>query len=313
MAFAQGSRSNLAYTAESTFGTTPSNTTLAYLPINSHSLDLTKERVQGNEIQSDRMPRVDRHGNRQVGGTIECDLRKGDFDELLESAMMGSFTSDVLKVGSTAKFFTMEDGALDIDYYRAFTGCHVGGMTVSMAPNQMVTASFDIIGKNMTISQASASADSGGTENTPSASSTNAPFDSYKGDVREGGTGSSDVISLVTSLEFSITNNLSPTFIVGADSAQAINAGRAIVEGTMTCYYEDNTLINKFLNETESSLQVSVDDPTDANPYTFNFPRIKYNGASVPLADESSRIITLPFIALYDTSEGTNLKITRTS
>ena len=313
MAFAQGSRSNLAYTAESDFGTTPANTQLAYLPINSHSLDLTKERVQGNEIQSDRMPRVDRHGNRQIGGTIECDLRKGDFDELLESAMMSSFSTNVLKVGSTPKFFTMEDGALDIDYYRAFTGCHVGGASFSMAPNQMVTASFDVIGKDMTIGQVSKSQASDGTENTPSASSSNAPFDSYSGDVREGGTGSSDVINLVTSLEFSITNNLSPTFVIGSDAAQAINAGRAVVEGTVTVYYEDDTLINKFLDETETSLQVSVDDPTGSNPYTFNFPRIKYNGASVPLADESSRLITLPFVSLYDSSEGTNLKITRTA
>ena len=74
MAFAQGSRSSLAYIAETTFGTTPSTPTFANLPINSHSLDLTKDRVEGNEIQADRMSRVDRHGNKQAGGSIEVDL-----------------------------------------------------------------------------------------------------------------------------------------------------------------------------------------------------------------------------------------------
>ena len=63
MAFAQGSRSSLAYITETAFGTTPSTPTLATLPINSHSLDLTKDRVEGNQINADRMPRVDRHGN----------------------------------------------------------------------------------------------------------------------------------------------------------------------------------------------------------------------------------------------------------
>jgi len=68
MAFAQGSRTSLAYIAENTFGTTPASPTFANLPINTHSLDLTKDRVEGNEIQADRMPRVDRHGNKQAGG-----------------------------------------------------------------------------------------------------------------------------------------------------------------------------------------------------------------------------------------------------
>ena len=77
MAFAQGSRSSLAYIAETAFGTTPASPTFAYLPFNTHSIDLSKDRVEGNEIQSDRMTRVDRHGNKQAGGSVEVDLRKG--------------------------------------------------------------------------------------------------------------------------------------------------------------------------------------------------------------------------------------------
>ena len=114
MAFAQGSRSSLSYIAETSFGTTPASPTFAYLPFNTHSIDLTKDRVEGNEIQSDRMTRVDRHGNKQAGGSIETDLRKADFDELFESAFFSTFSTDVLKVGTTPKYFTMEDEAADI-------------------------------------------------------------------------------------------------------------------------------------------------------------------------------------------------------
>ena len=304
MAFAQGSRSSLSYIAETSFGTTPSTPTFANLPINSHSLDLTKDRVEGNEIQADRMTRVDRHGNKQAGGSIEVDLRKGDYDELLESAFFNSYATNILKVGTTPKFFTIEDAANDIAQFRLFTGMAVSTASFSIAPNQMVTATFDMVGKGMT--QAGTTGSTGG---TPTASTTNSPFDSYSGTITDGGSG----ISIVTSIDFSLSNSLAPTFVVGADNAQSLEFGSAVVEGTMTVYYEDETLINKFLNETESSITVSVDDPTGSNAYTFEFPRVKYNGASVPLQNPQSRLITLPFVALYDSVEGTNLKMTRTA
>ena len=304
MAFAQGSRSSLAYIAETAFGTTPATPTFAYLPFNTHSIDLSKDRVEGNEIQSDRMTRVDRHGNKQAGGSLEVDLRKGDFDEFIESAFFSSFSTDVVKIGTTPKYFTIEDAAEDISQYRTFTGMAVSGMSVSIAPNQMVSTTFDMVGKDMT--QAATTASTGG---TPTAASSNQPFDSYSGTISDGGS----AVSIVTSIDFSIQNSLAPTFVVGSDAAQSLEYGRAVVEGTMTVYYEDATLINKFLNETESTIEVSVDDPTGANSYTFLFPRVKYNGASVPVQNPQSRLITMPFVGLYDATEATNIKLTRTS
>ena len=304
MAFAQGSRSSLAYIAETAFGTTPASPTFAYLPFNTHSIDLSKDRVEGNEIQSDRMTRVDRHGNKQAGGSVEVDLRKADFDEFIESAFFSSFSTDVVKVGTTPKYFTIEDAAEDISQYRTFTGMAVSGMSVSIAPNQMVSTTFDMVGKDMT--QAATTASTGG---TPTAASSNQPFDSYSGTISDGGS----AVSIVTSIDFSIQNSLAPTFVVGSDAAQSLEYGRAVVEGTMTVYYEDATLINKFLNETESTIEVSVDDPTGANSYTFLFPRVKYNGASVPVQNPQSRLITMPFVGLYDAVEATNIKLTRTS
>jgi len=101
--------------------------------------------------------------------------------------------------------------------------------------------------------------------------------------------------------------------VIGDDTTPQLEFGRSIIEGTLSCYFEDLTLVNKFLNETPSELQVSVDDPTGSNSYVWFFPSIKYNGASVPLANEQSRIIELPFEALYDSVEGTQLLLTRSS
>lgn len=301
MAFAQGSRSSLSYVSEVTFGTTPVGNFIN-LPFSTHSLNLTKDRVAGNDIQSDRMPRVDRHGNRQVAGDIVVDLRDGDYDPFLEAAMLNAWSTNVLKVGTTPKFFSIEDYAADIDQARLFTGMTVSTMGVSLAPNQMVTTTFGMVGKDMTI---------GAVQKTQTASSGAAPFDSYSGDIAIGNVASSSAVAIVTGLDFTLTNSFAPTFVIGDDSAPSLEYGRAEVEGTLTAYFEDASLINRFLNETESELEVSVNDPTGLNAYSFLFPRIKINSADVGVDGPTSRIISMSFVALYDATEGTNLSITR--
>tara|TARA_R100000541_G_scaffold51635_2_gene59196 strand:+ start:431 stop:1342 length:912 start_codon:yes stop_codon:yes gene_type:complete len=299
--FAQGSRSSLSYIVESTFGTTPAGN-FTNLPFSTHSLNLTKERVAGNDIQADRMTRVDRHGNRQTGGDIAADLRKGDYDAFLESAMLNTWATDVLKVGTTPKHFSIEDYAADIDQARLFTGCTVSSMAISIAPNQMVTTTFGIVGKDMTMGQ---------TEKTQDASSGNAPFDAYSGDVAIGNVGSPTASAIVTGIDFTLNNSFAPTFVVGDDSAPCLEVGRAEVEGTITAYFEDAALINRFIDETETAISVSVDDPTGSNTYTFLFPRVKINSADVGVDGPNSRIINMSFVALFDSTEVTNLKITR--
>ena len=159
-----------------------------------------------------------------------------------------------------------------------------------------------MVGKDMTI---------GATEKTQDAASGAAPFDAYSGDIAIGNVGASSASGIVTGLDFTLTNSFAPTFVIGDDSAPSLEYGRAEIEGTLTAYFEDAALINRFLNETESELEVSVNDPTAANAYTFLFPRIKINSADVGVDGPTSRIINMSFVALYDAIEGTNLSITR--
>jgi hypothetical protein len=303
MPFSQGSRSSLSFVTEVTFGTTPAGS-FTNLPFTTHSLNLTKDRVAGNDIQSDRMPRVDRHGNRQVAGDIVVDLRDGVYDAFLESAMLNSWATNVLKVGVTPKFFSIEDYAADIDQARLFTGVTVSTMGVSLAPNQMVSTTFGMVGKDMTISA---------TQKTQTAAANNAPFDAYSGDIAIGNVGSSSAVAIVTGLDFTLNNSFAPTFVIGDASAPSLEYGRAEIECTITAYFEDTALINRFLNETETELEVSVNDPTGTNAYTFLFPRIKINSADVPVDGPTSRIINMSFVALYDATEASNLVITRTA
>ena len=301
MAFSQGSRTRLSILPEVTFGTTPSGN-FTELPFTTHSLNLTKERVTGNDIQSDRMPRVDRHGNRNAAGDIVVDLRSGNFDSLLESLMFNTWDAspsaapDELKVGTTLKSFSVEDYLTDIDQARLFTGMIVSQASFSMQPNQMVTTTFSMMGKDMAISA---------TEKTVDAATINQPFDAYSGDFRIGDhDGVLSALTAVTSIDFTVNNNLNPTFVIGEATTPQMEFGRCEIEGTITAYVEDATLINRFLNETETAFDVSVNDPSGSNEYKFFFPKVKINSADAPLENPQSRLVTMSFVALYDDASG---------
>lgn len=298
MAFAQGSRSSLSYIVESTFGTTPAGN-FQNLPFTSHSLNMTKDRVEGTDIQADRMSRVDRHGNRTVSGDIQADLRDTDFDDLIEGAMMSTWTTNVIKIGTTPKYFSIEDYAADIDQARLFSGCSVNTLSVSLAPNAMVAGTFGMVGKTMTMSA---------TEKTQDAATDASPFDAYSGDLEIGGATS----AIVTAMDFTLTNGLAPTFVVGDDSAPSLEVGNAVIEGSMSVYFEDAAMINRFVNETETSLKVTVGDNAGTpNTLEFFFPRCKINSADVGVDGPTSRMIALSFVALRDDTEATSLRITR--
>ena len=295
MAFSQGSRTRLSLLPEVTFGTTPAGN-FTELPFTTHSLNLSKERVTGNDIQSDRMPRVDRHGNRTASGDIVVDLRNGNYDDLLESLMFSSWVSETLKVGTTLKSLSFEDYLSDIDQAKLFTGMVVSQASFSMQHNQMVTTTFSMVGKYIAVST---------TEKPVTAATVNQPFDAYSGDFRIGDhDGALSALTAVTSVDFTINNNLNPTFVIGESTTPQLEFGRCEVEGTITAYIENATLLNSFLNETETAFDVSVNDPSGTNEYKFFFPKVKINSADTPVENPQSRLVTLSFVALYDDSLG---------
>ena len=304
MAFSQGARTRLSQIAEVTYGTTPTASPVyLQIPFNTHSLDLQKTRVQSSMITSDRMPSVDRHGQRNVSGDITVEMRPVDYDAFLEGALFSTFASDILNTGTTVKSFSIQDAALDISQFRTFEGVMVNTMAMSLKPDALTTATFGLVGQDM----AQAATAPAGSSYT--AYSTNEPFDSFSGTISEGGS----PIALVNSLDFTLNNNLDQTYVLGSNVTPQMEFGMSTLEGSMTIYYQDAALITKFLAETESSLSIVLDDRVAGKTYTLLMPRIKINGAAVPVANPQSRLMTVPFVALKDSVTGTQFRITRTT
>lgn len=301
MTCAQGSRTGLAYVVETGYGVLPTTPTLQSIPYKTHSLDFSKSLVEGADIYPDRMQRVSRHGTGSISGSIEVDMRRNEYDALLENVFMSDFTSDVLKIGTTRKFMSIEDSANDIGQFRAFNGIAFNSFSMNVAPNQAVTGVFNAVGKGMTQAATSLSAsvatDPLGYE----------PFDSFSNPILESGS----ALAVVTSLEFTLNNGLAVVPAVGSSTSVCMDYGMATLSGSMTLRYTDASIIDKFLNEEESSLTITVDDRNAANAYVWAMPRVKYNGASVPVANPQGRVITVPFVALFDSVTDNLLSVTR--
>ncbi len=207
-------------------------------------------------------------------------------------------TARVLGAGTTRRFATVERKFADIGQYLRFTGVEADTLSLSIAPNAMITGNFGCVGKGQTTDTAALT---GATYELPNS---NTPFDSFSGEIQESGS----TISVITSMALQVQNGLSSEFVVGsADSIQP-SIGKSRVTGNVTAHFEDTTLLNKYINETPTSIVLRLVD-VDLNEYLFELPNLRYTTGSVPSEGDGAITIPLDFIGLYDASTETNLKI----
>jgi len=300
MAIASGSRHRLAAIAEVTYGTTPTTPAFSTLRHNSCNIGLSKDAVESEEIRGDRQITCFRHGNKSVGGDIEGELAYGEYDKLIEAAMCGTWTADVLKAGTTRRSFTIERTFQDITQYVRYTGCEVNTMSISIAPNSMVGVSFGFIGKDQSIAQTAIAS------STYSVLTDTCQFDSFTATISEGGS----PIALVTEAEITLENGIEPQFVVGSATTLRPSIGRCNVTGSITVYFEDQAMLTKFQNETESSLDITLTDPA-GNTFKIDIPKLKYTSGQPDVSGEGSVTISMDFQAIYDSVDASNIVITR--
>lgn len=298
MTIAQGSRHDVSFVTETVYGTTPATPSMKRFRNTGTGVNMSKSTIQSAEIRSDRQIQSLRHSVMNVGGSLNFELSYGAFDDWLEAALFGTWATNTLKAGVTPKSFSVERRFTDINQYLVYTGCQPNVFNLSIPAEGMVTGSFELVGRGMTAA--------GTSLGIPTDVATNEPFASDGGSITEGGL----ALAVVTGLELSLENGIAPNYVVGSNVSKESTYGRSNVTGTATAFFENITMLNKFINETESSLSITLVDPA-SNTMTITLPRIKYTGAEIPLDGEGSIVMSMPFQALLDTTTGTNIVITR--
>lgn len=300
---AEGSRYASYFVRETSSGVTPSNPTLDVFRATKSGLDINITALQSEELRNDAEIADFRLGTRHVEGTATGELSYGTFDLLMAAALRGSWQDDIVVGGVERPSFTFVDYNADINDlpYTVYRGCEVNTLALNVSAAAMTTIEFGLIGRSM---EQLAELPDGWTVNTRTATS---PMDGFSGSLMANG----QPISVITEMAINIDNGIEPRFVVGSKFSIKPSTKRRNVKGTMTAYFEDNSLRLAYLNELEQDIVLQVSDGNAGNTYEITMPRVKITEAPHPVDGEGDIMQNLSYQGLLDAASGNSIKIER--
>lgn len=203
-------------------------------------------------------------------------------------------TTYVPTSGHTDLSYSIEHFHNDVTLSELFTGCKVNQIGINLPPTGMATIDIGFLGKDITTAGSAY-------YSAPTVETNTGVLASVNGILAVQGA----AVALLTGLQLNIKGGMQGEPVVGSNTYADIAEGRVIVDGQFTALFQDATIRDYFLNETEISLLVamSVSSAAAADFITFSLPRIKVGGADKD-DGEKNLIQTLPFTALYNSTGG---------
>ncbi|MAF43767.1 MAG: hypothetical protein CMI54_06335 [Parcubacteria group bacterium] len=240
-----------------------------------------------------------------VAGKIVVIDATGLVTEAAGDSVTFTVTSANIVAGVTRRSFSVLREFSDFQVadkpFHLFNGVEYNNMTLTITADAKVTGTFTTLGRDQEPTSETEPAGS-----TYNAATTTKVMDSFTGTISEGGV----VNGVVTELTLNMENGLEPRFVVGSDKTILPTVGRSNLSGNLTAYFENSDLLDKFINEDESTLDLTLVD-ADGNSYHITMPRVKYNAGQPDVSGQGAITLAMPFQALYDADLDTNVIFTR--
>ena len=300
MTLASGSQRSVDYLKEATFNTVVTDGAWKPLRNTGGAFKLVQSGKSSAEIRSDRQVANFVYGAKSASGEFPFELSAKSFDDMIEAALMGTWTANVLKVGSIFRSFSFQEQFTDIGEAVLTTGCAINSLKISATPDE-VTGSISILGKDHTADLSGV-----GTTETYAPAETTVAFDGFTGGILVDG----GAVATVTQVDISLENGMADRPVIGnAELEQSV--GRSNVTGTITMHFETLAMYNKFANREAFDLKLNLTDGT--NTQQWHLPKLFATDATKDVGGESDIFITLPFQGVFETTAGSNLTITRSA
>lgn len=293
----------LRYVKEVTEGTAPT-AGWAELRYTGESLAPTQQTTESAEIIATRESQGAVRTAVGSAGDVNLEWHYGTFDALLQGALGGTWTSDVLKVGTTLDSFSLEKKFPDSTTFELFTGCFVNSLSMDISVGSIMTGAIGFLGRQPSFSGSQTEA------TAVTAVNANPIWNGidHISAITEGG-GS---ITGVQKISLAIDNSVRAQNQLGDIDPVGIAPGTFKLSGAITLYYTSATIINKFLNFTDTSLSFKAGGASAKN-YVFDIAKVNYTDAKVLATGINGDVLAeLSWQAKIDATD-TTLKITRTA
>ena len=288
---------------ESEYGTTPSGPSFNTLRHTSCSLALSKQGFRSAELNAHRNLQDFRHGNKQIGGDIGFELSFGTYDAILEALLMGTWTDNVLKVGTTRRSFSVMRHFNDQDVpelpFHLFKGVEINMLSLSVVAGKIVTGTFGCIGREIEY-LAVAPMDS-----VLGIPSTTKAMDGFSGSVAIGSQSYP-----VTEISLKVENGLTPNYVLFDDRTSLPSAQICSITGEVGVRFEDAALLQAFTDADESSLTFNL--VLNSDQLSFTVVKMMLNGGQPDVGGEGPINLKIPFQGIYDAGQVSSLVIQRT-
>lgn len=214
--------------------------------------------------------------------------------------------------GHTDRSVAFEHWFSDVPASELFLGCKIGKAALSLPPTGLATVSFDVMGQDFADTTAKRGSVALNTQYFTSATAitSTGTLAAVNGILRVGGV----TLATITGLSVDISPAYTGDPVVGSNTIPQMFPGKVSVTGQFTAYFDDVTLRNVFVNETEIELLAAftVDNTAASQFIGITIPRIKVGSANKDDSD-GGIVQTFSFQALLNTAGGTGVKTERTT
>lgn len=307
MAQAQGYRAQLGLDFETTFATTPTTPNGIMMPIESSKIVAKQSLIEDKTIRGIRDAAQPALGNIDVSGSVVVPLDEIGIGYWLR-AMFGAPTTTgsadpythVFKPGFTQPSLVLEQAFPDIGKYFLYNGCKVNKFSTSFeVNNNQLSATIEVMGAKETIG--SAPFDISLTVNSL------LKFGNFQAAIKEGGA----TLATVTKVDLNVDMGLDGSiYTLGCNGFRGnITEGLMNISGTVTALFDSVTLLNKAVNGTTSSIELTVTSGTHS--LDISLPEVIYERTSPTIEGAKGILLSMPFRAYYNTNvSGTSIVAT---
>ncbi|MCK5541710.1 MAG: hypothetical protein KAI40_03385 [Desulfobacterales bacterium] len=307
MTQATGALAKLVLGFETTFGTAAAAGFV--IPINSSTLKMSRNQTQPATITGNINPVEPYDGNSSVSGEINVPIDSLAFWYMLKAALGVPVTTGAsspyahaFKAGTTRPSLTLEHQFTDLatPKYFLYTGCKISTISLSAGDDGELVATFGVVGTSEVIGTSPFDADP-----------TDLGFARLKNNqltLKEGGSTISNAKMVDCSINFNVDTG---QYVIGGGGVLgSIPEGVMTITGNLNALFEDTVLLQKALDSTESSLELTFEESATSK-IVILFPEIKYALNSPGIEGPMGIAVSLPFAAYYtNASEETSLLVT---